>query len=110
MRLLLEGEFYADRFEEIYRVAWEAAGEIPRPLGFHLIWSIFRDLDHYWRERPLTEQTAKRLEDYLRAPIIDYLDALPMGLSPELEMEYLNSLARLYREWLLIQRDIPRGT
>jgi hypothetical protein len=109
LRSCLEREFCADVFEEAYGLAWRAARQDDRPLGFFTLWSIFRYLDSWWRDRPLTEDTAKRMEEALRSPVIDYLVAADATVSPEVETEYLNRLVRSYQDWVAIQRDIPRG-
>jgi hypothetical protein len=109
LKSCLERGFYADNFAEIYGIAFEAAGLLSRPLGFYLIWSIFRSLDDWWRDRPLTETTSELMEHALIPPVTDYLVAAASGISPEVELEHLNAIAAAYRAWIDVQEDIPRG-
>src|SRR5687767_13580324 len=65
LKLCLEKEFCADVFEEMYILAWRAAKSVDRPLGFFLLWMMFNRLDRHWRDRPLTDKTATRMEEHL---------------------------------------------
>lgn len=105
----LQREFYADNFREIASLAFEAARSADNPLSFFVFWKIFQSLDRDWRERPLTVATADRMKQHLAPHLEKYLQAALAGLSPELEVEYLNEILRAYFTWLDIQREIPWG-
>jgi len=109
LRRCLEREFFADNFADIARIAYEAADSVDRPLAFYVLWTIFWSLDSHWRDRPLTVSTAKRMEAYLKPRLAEYLISAQAGISPEVELEHLNEIARAYRSWLAIQSQIPHG-
>ncbi len=105
----LQKEFYADNFRDIAALAREAAESANHPLPFFVIWSIFNTLDFRWRERPLTDDTAKRMERHLLPSLQSYLSAARGGISPELEGQYLDEIVRAFQSWLDIEREIPWG-
>ncbi len=100
LRSCLEREFYANNFAEIASIALKAAGNVDRPLFFYVVWGIFQRLADYWTGRRLDDEAGKHLEALLKPPIISYLDGVESGLSPELEVEYLNAIARAHLVWL----------
>jgi hypothetical protein len=107
LRGLLQRGFYADNFAHLERVAREAAMSIGRPLPFALLWLMFLMLDREWRERPLRDEVARRMEQHLIPPIQSYLIAADSGLSPEAEAEHLNEISGQFLAWLEIQKDFP---
>ena len=107
-RCLQQG-FYADNFRTIAALAREATKSADNPLSFFIIWRIFDSLDLTWHERPLTENTATRMEKHLRPAFEAYINAAQGGISPELESEYLNEIVRAFLSWLDVQSKIRWG-
>ena len=107
-RLLRRG-FYLDNFIEIVRLALDAARASDHPLPLFVIARILWGLNSYWRDRPLTVTTAERMKDALLPALEDYLVAAQDGLSPELEVKYLDEIVAAYLRWDVVQRTIPHG-
>jgi len=109
LRGCLESQFYADNFEHIYSVSYEAAGAVDRPLFFVLLWSIFHSLDERWRQRPFHVTVARQMEQQLRPPILAYLDAAARPMPMEEELNLLNRIAAAFRGWQEIEAQILYG-
>ena len=105
----LQREFYPDNFREIAALALDGARSADGSLLFFVFWKIFQSLDLDWRERPLTVATAERIKAHFMPALDRYLQAARAGVSPELEVKYLNEIIRAYLTWLDIQREIPWG-
>jgi hypothetical protein len=107
LRDLIQRGLYGDNFRAIADLARDAALSVDRPLPFLVLWCIFDALHNAWEERPLRVEVARRMSDTLVPPIDSYLAASETGLSPELEAEHLNEIARHFLAWLEIQKDLP---
>jgi len=102
----LEKGFYADNFRDIGRVGASAAEAVEHPLPFFLISRMFFSLDNFWREFPMEATTAQQMAETLQPPLKKYLDAAQAGLSPELEVEYLDDIVRAFISWGKVQHKL----
>jgi len=107
LRDLIQRGLYADNFGAIADLAREAAVSVDRPLPFLVLWCVFDTLHDAWRERPLRVEVAEQMAELLVPPVDSYLTASQSGVSPELEAEHLNEIARRFLAWLQVQRDLP---
>ena len=100
------GEFSPEAFEEPLKIAYEAAGAVSRPLPFFVLWAVFKDLDQWWSERPMPVKVAEFMQNHLW-PSLQGLCAAGQGdLSPEVEEEYLNAIARSAHSAIVLRMEL----
>jgi hypothetical protein len=101
--------FHLDNLRDIGRVAASAADDVDHPLPFFIISRILLSLDDYWREYPMAVSTAKKMADALQPSLDRYLAGALAGISPELEVEYLNDIVKAFIAWQPIQRELRQS-